>query len=321
MTKLKVYPSISSARFVGQTTKSTSDKGLSQKKQLEILEHFKSGQLNTLISTNVGEEGLDIAECDLVIFYDVVVSETRFIQRKGRTARHRKGKVIILYSKGTKDEIYLNIALMKLKKMNINLRTSNFKESISKLLTPTLKHNRISSEIKDLNKLSLNHNLDNVSNKNQTTLQKFLLNQPQDQYENQGKSEIQLSKSIPAKFGLRSKLKKDNIHVDIVLRKTHIELFKDILIHIYNPHDFSEEKISFTVQRISILMRKYKLVLIIVDFIDYREKYRGEESLLKKKIQSLGEQHEVSLIAIDNREELYFMVKNIYLYNKDKENT
>ena len=83
---------------------------------------FKQGQKNVLISTNVGEEGLDIAECDLVVFYDVVASEIRFIQRKGRTARHREGKVIILYCKDTHDEIYMHIALAKLKKMNVNLK-------------------------------------------------------------------------------------------------------------------------------------------------------------------------------------------------------
>jgi len=113
---------IKPSRFVGQATKSQDDKGLSQKQQLEILEQFKQGQYNVLVSTNVGEEGLDIAECDLVVFYDVVASEIRFIQRKGRTARHREGKVIILYCKGTHDEIYMHIALTKLKKMNVNLK-------------------------------------------------------------------------------------------------------------------------------------------------------------------------------------------------------
>ena len=314
ITKLKLYPLISAARFVGQATKSTSDKGLSQKKQLEILDKFKSGQLNILISTNVGEEGLDIAECDLVIFYDVVVSETRFIQRRGRTARHRKGKVIILYSKGTKDEVYLRIALMKMKKMNINLKNSNFRESDSKLRNPDLKLNHISSENQDLK----DH--DNLSTKNQATLQKFLFSPLQDQDEYKRKNEIQLSKSIPVKFALRSKLKKDNIPFDVSPHKNHIELFKDILIHIYNPYDFSEEKLSSTIKRISILMKKYKLVLNIVDFIDYREKYCGEENLLKKKIKNLEDQLEMSLIAIDNLEELYFMIKNIYLYNKEKGN-
>ena len=97
------------------------------------------------------------------------------------------------------------------------------------------------------------------------------MNPPQDQNEDKGKNEIQLSKFIPVKFGLRSKLKKDNIPFDIISRKTHIELFKDVFIHIYNPSDFSEEKVPSTIQRISILLRKYKLVLNIVDFIDYKE--------------------------------------------------
>ena len=122
------------ARFVGQATKSKDDKGLSQKKQLEILKQFKQGHYNILVSTNVGEEGLDIAECDLVIFYDVVASEIRFIQRKGRTARHREGKVIILYCKDTHDEIYMHIALNKLKKMNVNLKSDqHFRKSYTKV--------------------------------------------------------------------------------------------------------------------------------------------------------------------------------------------
>ncbi|MEJ2251993.1 MAG: helicase-related protein [Candidatus Lokiarchaeota archaeon] len=124
--KLKrVDSSLNAVRFVGQANKSKKDKGLSQKEQIEILEKFKQGKYNILVSTNVGEEGLDVTECDLVIFYDVVASEIRLIQRKGRTARHRKGKVIILYCKDTQDEIYLNIALNKLKRMNYNLKYKN----------------------------------------------------------------------------------------------------------------------------------------------------------------------------------------------------
>ncbi|GAH39581.1 unnamed protein product, partial [marine sediment metagenome] len=63
--KLKKNSLIRPKRFVGQATKSSQDKGLSQKKQIEILNDFKEGKYNVLISTNVAEEGLDIAECDL----------------------------------------------------------------------------------------------------------------------------------------------------------------------------------------------------------------------------------------------------------------
>ncbi|MCK4239938.1 MAG: DEAD/DEAH box helicase, partial [Candidatus Lokiarchaeota archaeon] len=57
-------------KFIGQQTKGR-DKGMSQKNQLEILDKFKEGIYNVLVSTNVGEEGLDIPDCDLVIFYDM----------------------------------------------------------------------------------------------------------------------------------------------------------------------------------------------------------------------------------------------------------
>ncbi len=89
--------------FVGQ--KSTrDDQGLTQKDQIRILDEFKKGYYNVLVSTSVGEEGLDVAQCDLVVFYDVVPSEIRLIQRSGRTGRKRHGRVVILAAKNTRDE-------------------------------------------------------------------------------------------------------------------------------------------------------------------------------------------------------------------------
>jgi len=104
-------------RFVGQQSK-PGDKGLGQKQQIEILEEFKAGIYNILVATSVAEEGLDIAECDLVIFYDVVPSEIRYIQRKGRTGRRKPGEVIILMAKGTRDEGYYWAAKRKQQEMH-----------------------------------------------------------------------------------------------------------------------------------------------------------------------------------------------------------
>lgn len=51
-----------------------------------------------LVSTTVGEEGLDVGEVDLVIFFDVISSPTRVTQRIGRTGRKRDGSVVLLMS-------------------------------------------------------------------------------------------------------------------------------------------------------------------------------------------------------------------------------
>jgi Fanconi anemia group M protein len=80
--------------------------GQSQRKQVQALEDLRSGVYDILVATQVGEEGLDVAECNFVIFYDNVPSAVRFVQRKGRTGRRSQGKVYILMTKGTKDEAY-----------------------------------------------------------------------------------------------------------------------------------------------------------------------------------------------------------------------
>ena len=113
---------IKSTRFVGQATKSLSDKGLSQKDQAKIISDFKQNVYNVLVCTSVGEEGLDIPSVDLVIFYDAVASEIRNIQRRGRTGRFNVGKVILLLNKDTIDEKYYFVSQNKEKKMKSILK-------------------------------------------------------------------------------------------------------------------------------------------------------------------------------------------------------
>ncbi len=67
--------------------------GLKQKKQIETVQNFRDGKFQVLIATRVGEEGLDIAEVNQVIFYDNVPSSIRFVQRRGRTGRKDTGKL------------------------------------------------------------------------------------------------------------------------------------------------------------------------------------------------------------------------------------
>ena len=107
---------IRAVKFIGQASKAE-DKGLKQKEQVEIINKFKEGVFNVLIATSVAEEGLDIPATDLVLFYEPIPSAIRSIQRKGRTARKKVGKVIVLIAKGTKDEAYYWLSRSKEREM------------------------------------------------------------------------------------------------------------------------------------------------------------------------------------------------------------
>ncbi|MBU0979477.1 MAG: DEAD/DEAH box helicase [Nanoarchaeota archaeon] len=113
--ELNDIPGIRASIFVGQMKKGTT--GMTQKKQLEMIDSFRNGEINILISTSVGEEGLDIPQVDMVIFYEAVPSAIRTIQRRGRTGRTEKGRVIMLTTKDTRDEAYRWSAHHKEKRM------------------------------------------------------------------------------------------------------------------------------------------------------------------------------------------------------------
>ncbi|RPI40589.1 MAG: DEAD/DEAH box helicase [Methanoregulaceae archaeon] len=113
---------IACERFVGQATKDA-EKGLSQKKQIAALSRFREGEFKVLIATSVGEEGLDVPSTDLVIFYEAVPSEIRSIQRKGRTGRSGAGRVVVLVTKGTSDEVFRHVSAAKEKMMHKSMRS------------------------------------------------------------------------------------------------------------------------------------------------------------------------------------------------------
>ena len=88
--------------------------GLKQQKQIETIQRFRDGETKVLVATRVGEEGLDISEVNLVVFYDNVPSSIRFIQRKGRTGRKEAGRLVVLIAKDTIDEVYYWIGKRKI---------------------------------------------------------------------------------------------------------------------------------------------------------------------------------------------------------------
>lgn len=74
--------------------------GVTQRDQIRVMDAFKSGVFNTLVSTCVGEEGLDIGQVDLIVCFDAYKSPIRLVQRLGRTGRKRCGRIIMLLAEG-----------------------------------------------------------------------------------------------------------------------------------------------------------------------------------------------------------------------------
>ncbi|KAK2843130.1 hypothetical protein Q7C36_011345 [Tachysurus vachellii] len=92
--------------FMGQASAGKGVRGFTQKEQLEVVRRFREGGFNTLVSTCVGEEGLDIGEVDLIVCFDAQKSPIRLVQRMGRTGRHRQGRIVVILAAGREERIY-----------------------------------------------------------------------------------------------------------------------------------------------------------------------------------------------------------------------
>ena len=116
VSKISLIPEARVSMLIGQ-----SKGGLKQKEQMALLDRFRSGESNVLVSTSVGEEGLDVSNTDAVVFYEPVASEIRSIQRRGRTGRKSDGEVYVLIAKDTVDEAIERAAIRKEEDMRANL--------------------------------------------------------------------------------------------------------------------------------------------------------------------------------------------------------
>ncbi|MDG6916474.1 MAG: DEAD/DEAH box helicase [Nitrososphaerota archaeon] len=128
---------VSARRFVGQADRDGS-LGMDQQSQTETLERFRDGEFRVLVSSSIGEEGLHVPDVDLVVFYEAVPSEIRYIQRRGRTGRTTEGRVVILLAEGTVDESYYYSTLLKENRMRELVKQTGKKQPRKRARDPTL---------------------------------------------------------------------------------------------------------------------------------------------------------------------------------------
>ncbi|KAI6134141.1 hypothetical protein EV401DRAFT_1909732 [Pisolithus croceorrhizus] len=93
-------PLLKATKFVGQGLDKQGRKGFAQKEQLEVIRKFKAGDFNVLVSTSIGEEGLDIGEVDMIVCYDAQKTPIRMVCSSFRGCyiqrRKRDGYVHVL---------------------------------------------------------------------------------------------------------------------------------------------------------------------------------------------------------------------------------
>ena len=61
--------------------------GLSQGARKKVLEEFKAGQWDVVVTTDLASRGIDIAQLPVVVNYDLPRSATDYVHRIGRTGR------------------------------------------------------------------------------------------------------------------------------------------------------------------------------------------------------------------------------------------
>jgi Fanconi anemia group M protein len=270
---------IKTSRFVGQA-KRIGDEGMKQDEQAAVLDSFRNSDFDVLVATSIAEEGLDIPEVDLVIFYEPISSEIRYIQRRGRAGRKSSGSVIILATKDTIDMRHLYASKMRVEKMTNSLN------NINTILKP-INRSLITPNPMTLAELS-------IIEDNKKRLEERLLKRAE--------SEIQYDE-LPGIEDIKSRLdllgKKNNRQVllsveadlltndfkrqvDRVARRIHVELAKagrrgiDIKI-LYNDLGFEYTLLIEAIKKLEKLKRVEWLNEDTVVIADSLKKYSGKE--------------------------------------------
>ena len=149
----------------------------------------------------------------------------------------------------------------------------------------------------------------------QWSLNNFTQNKPIVNEPIKTQSDIKISVSFPVKFGLRKKFQEDGFSFEIVKSILDLTIFNRVLVQIINPRQFNGDSL---LKKYDLLSKKYSLIVSVFDFVDFEPEFENEEKLLKQKITNWGASNKYQSISIDLSEELYFIIKNIYLHVKNE---
>ncbi|KAM5274810.1 ATP-dependent RNA helicase DHX58 [Ctenodactylus gundi] len=70
--------------LIGAGNNSNQSTHMTQRDQQDVIRQFRVGAMNLLVATSVAEEGLDIAQCNVVVRYGLLTNEISMVQARGR---------------------------------------------------------------------------------------------------------------------------------------------------------------------------------------------------------------------------------------------
>jgi Fanconi anemia group M protein len=280
--ELNKIPNCRAKKFVGQATKNKVDKGLSQKQQIQLLREFSAGTYNILVATCVAQEGLDISECNVVVFYDNSASEIKSIQRSGRTGRSKDGKIIRLYTKETQEQRNLFITQRRKKGKR-----------------PTIKFPKLQPS-KSLLDYSKNNN---ISNQKDPIIPKLDGEKPEIsvQINPQIYDAYKLGSAIPVDFVVNKKHGNFDLSFPVPIFQVGIDVLDSTLVSIS----------SFDTLFLRNLDRKKDTVKTFIILLDARDISESDMKNLKKRTDSIKKITGIGIVVFSSIEKLHLMIRTI----------
>ncbi|XP_029429105.1 probable ATP-dependent RNA helicase DHX58 [Rhinatrema bivittatum] len=136
---------------------SNQTKHMTQNNQQDVIQKFRKGALNLLISTSVAEEGLDIPECNIVVRYGLMTNEIAMVQARGR-ARADNSVYSVLAKLGSKEvqREKINESLEELMKKAIEevqrMPEEEYRQKIFELQTESIISRKLKQEQQEYKK-------------------------------------------------------------------------------------------------------------------------------------------------------------------------
>ncbi|CAN6449984.1 unnamed protein product [Victoria cruziana] len=126
--KLKSLSHLSCDYLTGNTS---AINGLTAKRQRMVMDYFREGKVNLLLTTDVAEEGIDVHNCSCVIRFDLPKTVRSYIQSRGR-ARYADSLYVLMLERGNEEHKDLLFEIFRSERTMLDA-TSSRETTVSKL--------------------------------------------------------------------------------------------------------------------------------------------------------------------------------------------